>query len=267
MLTDSHCHLSAEAFAGDRDQVVARMSGAGLARAVVIASDAEDAAWIAEWIAERGEGAAPQLWGTAGVHPHSAELATPEALQRIAELARLPRVVAIGECGLDFHYDTAPRATQLAALQAQVAIADQSGLPLVVHSRSAEDETIEMLSSLPDGVRGVLHCFTGSQRLLDAGLAAGWHISFSGIVTFKRFEDAELVRAVPEDRILIETDSPYLAPVPFRGKRNEPSHVRQVAEVVAAMREVPVQALIEATARNAATLFGLPEPVGAADGA
>jgi len=267
MLTDSHCHLSADAFSEDRDQVVARMSEAGLARAVVIASDAEDATWISDWITGRGTDAAPKLWGTAGIHPHSAELATPEALQRVAELTSLPQVVAVGECGLDFYYDTAPRAIQQAALEAQVAIADQSGLPLVIHSRSAEDETIQMLSTLPDGVRGVLHCFTGSRRLLEAGLSAGWHISFSGIVTFKRYDDADLVRAVPEDRILIETDSPYLAPVPFRGKRNEPSHVRQVAEVVAAMRRVPVEALIESTARNAATLFGLPEPTGAPHGA
>lgn len=261
MLTDSHCHLSSEAFEDDRDEVTARMAASGPWRAVVIASDAADAAGIAEWLGQRSRDASPRLWGTAGVHPHSADLATADALDSIETLLRQhDDVVAVGECGLDFHYDTAPRPTQHAALAAQVEIAERRGLPLVVHSRSAEPDTIRMLESLPDGVRGVLHCFTGSRELLDAGLRAGWHISFSGIVTFKSYEDADLVRAVPSDRILIETDSPYLAPVPFRGKRNEPMHVRHVAEAVATMRGRPVEEIIESTARNTADLFGLPAP-------
>jgi len=262
MITDSHCHLSADAFAEDRDEVLERTAAAGVSRAVVIASDAEDAGWIHDWIGSPGTphgGVA--LWGTAGVHPHYAERATPEALDAVALLCGGP-AVAVGECGLDFHYDTAPRQVQFDALHAQVEIADRTGLPLVVHSRSADPEMRDVLRALPDGVLGVLHCFTGGEALMHEALERGWYVSFSGIVTFKRFDGADLVRGVPDDRILIETDSPYLAPTPHRGRRNEPGYVARTCEVVAEMRDIGPEALADLTTRNAATLFGLPEVSG-----
>ncbi|MDT8368451.1 MAG: TatD family hydrolase [Longimicrobiales bacterium] len=258
MLTDSHCHLGDEAFSEDRAATLARAAEAGVRRAVVIASDADDAEWIAGYVGSPGsarEGVA--LWGTAGIHPHHAGEATPEMLARIEALLTSGDAVAVGECGLDFHYDHAPRRTQIDLARAQCEIAERTGRPLVVHTRSAESETRALLAGLPDGVRGVLHCFTGSEDLLREALTRGWYISFSGIVTFRRYTDAGVVRSVPEDRILIETDSPYLAPVPHRGRRNEPAHLVATCEVVAGMREVSFRALAEATTRNAATLFGL----------
>jgi len=261
MLTDSHCHLSADAFADDRDAVLGRAADAGVGRAVVIASDADDAREIHEWIGSPGASlGGVSLWGTAGVHPHHADLATPEALHAVEALCREGPAVAVGECGLDFHYDNAPRDVQFEALSAQCEIADRTGLPLVIHSRTADAEMAETIAGLPDGVLGVLHCFTGGADLMHTALRRGWYVSFSGIVTFNRFDEVDLVRAVPEDRILLETDSPYLAPVPKRGKRNEPAFVAHTCEVVARMRGVSAEMLARTTTRNAATLFGLPAP-------
>jgi len=259
MITDSHCHLSADAFAEDRDEVLERTAAAGVTRAVVIASDAEDARSIHGWIGTPGAThGGVRLWGTAGVHPHHAEKATPEALAIVEELCS-GDAVAVGECGLDFHYDNAPRQVQFDALEAQVGIAERTGKPLVIHSRSADTEMREVLRGLPDGVLGVLHCFTGGEALMQDALDRGWYVSFSGIVTFRRFDGAGLVRSVPDDRILIETDSPYLAPTPHRGKRNEPAFLARTCEVVAEMRGVTPAQLAETTSHNAARLFGLPE--------
>jgi TatD DNase family protein len=258
MLTDSHCHLADEAFADDRDDVLRSAAASGVRRIVVIASDAEDALDIHAWLGAPGvEHHGVRLWSTAGVHPHYAERATPEALDRIETLLSSGPAVATGECGLDFHYDNAARDAQFAAFRAQCEIAERTGRPLVVHSRSADAEMRRVIEGLPDGVLGVLHCFTGGRELMDAALRRGWYVSLSGIVTFRRFADHELVRAIPEDRILIETDAPYLAPVPHRGRRNEPAFVARTCAAVAEMRGVEAEALAETTGRNAATLFDL----------
>lgn len=257
MLTDSHCHLADSAFAEDRDEVLRRAAEAGVRRAVVIASDADDAEEIHAWLGAPGSrhhGVA--LWGTAGVHPHYAERATPEALVRVEALLADGPAVATGECGLDFHYDNAPRDVQLAAFAAQCEIADRTARPLVVHSRSADTEMRRVIEGLPDGVLGVLHCFTGGRELMEAALRRGWYVSLSGIVTFKRFDEHDLVRAIPDDRLLIETDAPYLAPVPHRGRRNEPGYVADTCAVVAGIRGVDPEALAETTGRNATALFG-----------
>jgi TatD DNase family protein len=252
MLFDSHCHLTDEAFADDRDLVLERARAAGVDGLVTIASGPRDAE--AALALARAHGG---VWSTAGVHPHEAQEGTPAALDRVRALLGEPEVVAIGECGLDFHYDHAPRATQRATFGAQIELAADTGMPLVVHSRDADEDMAALLRSLPGGVQGVLHCFTGGDALLDAALEAGWWVSFSGIVTFKRFDAAGQVRAVPDDRLLVETDAPYLAPVPHRGRRNEPGFVAATAEALARLRGRTVEDIATLTATNARRFYGL----------
>ena len=250
-LFDSHCHLTAGAFGDDLDAVLGRARDAGVTGLVTIASDPEDAERAAR-IASTIDG----IWCTAGIHPHEADRFDPGLIARLRELCAAPEVVAIGEAGLDFHYDNAPRETQRACFAAQLALAAELDLPIVVHSRDADAETRELIRSAP-GARGVLHCFTAGEELLDAGLDAGWMVSFSGIVTFRRFDGADLVRRVPDDRLLIETDSPYLAPVPHRGRRNEPSFLPATCAAVAAMRGRTPETVAELTRRNALEFYGL----------
>ena len=254
-LFDSHCHLTADAFAGEVDEVVRRAREAGLVGIVTIASDAADAERALE-IAGRHD----DIWCTAGIHPHEAAGARPDDLARIEGLAQEEHVVAIGETGLDYHYDHSPRAVQRALLDRHIALADATGHPLVIHSREADDDTaaaVRMAGSA--GVRGVLHCFAGGRGLLEAALSEDWYVSLAGLVTFKRFEDADLVRAVPADRLLLETDAPYLAPVPRRGHRNEPAYITYTCAAVAAMREVTPASLAAHVTRNARRFYGLQE--------
>jgi TatD DNase family protein len=166
--------------------------------------------------------------------------------------------VAVGECGLDYHYDSSPREPQLAAVSAQVALAAEEKRPMVVHTRDAEDDTRNVVADASSaGVRGVLHCYTGSHALAEHALEAGWYISFSGIVTFRKWTDLDLLRLVPADRLLVESDSPYLAPVPFRGKRNEPAWVSHTLARIAEARAIAPEELGRATVDNARRLFGL----------
>jgi TatD DNase family protein len=250
-LFDSHCHLTAEAFGDDLPAVLGRARDAGVAELVTIASDPEDAE-VATQTARATDG----VWCTAGLHPHEADRFGPQLIERLRALCAAPEVVAIGEAGLDFHYDNAPRETQRDCFAAQLALAAELDLPIVVHSRDADVATIESLREAP-GTRGVLHCFTAGAELLEAGLDAGWMVSFSGIVTFRRFDGADLVRRVPDARLLIETDSPYLAPVPHRGRRNEPSFLPATCAAVARMRGQTPEAVAELTRRNARSFYGL----------
>lgn len=250
-LFDAHCHLTAEAFAEDLDAVLARAREAGVEEMVTIASDPEDGA-AALALAR----AHPGLHATAGLHPHDAERFGPEAEEAIRRLLAAPEVVAVGETGLDFYYDNAPRARQTESFEAQVALARDADLPVVVHAREADAEVAEVIRGAP-GVRGVLHCFSGGAELLETGLDAGWYVSFSGIVTFRRFDAAERVRRVPDDLLLIETDSPYLAPVPHRGRRNEPARLPHTCAAVAAIRGVPAERIAETTRRNARRFYGI----------
>lgn len=250
-LFDSHCHLTAPRFDDDRTAVVQRAREAGVRRMVTIASSVPDSRAVVDLVRET-----PGLRGSVGVHPHEAGEADPAELPILRELARRERgVVAIGETGFDFYYDNAPRAEQEAWFLRQVELAHELGLPLVVHSRDADGETAAILRDLPPGTRGVLHCFAGGRELLDSALAADWYVSFSGLATFRNFENADLLRAVPRDRLLIETDSPYLAPVPVRGKRNEPAHVRFVCRGVAQWRGETEEEVARFTAANAERLF------------
>ncbi len=254
MLTDSHCHLTAPQFDGDRTDVLARARDVGVDRIVTIASNARDAE-TAISLAE----ATPGVWATAGIHPHEVARTNDGDLTRIRSLAEEGRAVAIGETGLDYFYDNAPRARQREYLRAHGEMAAALGLPLVVHSRNADQDVMAFLQELPDGVGGVLHCFTGGDDLLRLALDRGWYIGYGGIATFKSFADHGRLQAVPEDRLLVETDAPYLAPVPKRGKRNEPAFLTYSVGRIAEVRGVPSERVAQATGRNAARLFGLPD--------
>ena len=251
---DSHAHLADPAFDADRDDVVrrARLTGA---EAIVCIGESLAAAARARDLAARHPGF---VVFTAGLHPHDAAgfdpLRDPE---RIAEMLGAG-AVAVGECGLDYHYDHSPRDLQRRAFAAQLALARDVGRPVVVHTRDAEDDTRAMvLEAGAAGVRGVLHCFTGSHALAEAALSVGWYVSFAGIVTFRKWTDDALLRLVPEERLLVESDAPYLAPVPHRGRRNEPAWVSFTLARVAAARSVETAALGAATTVNARRLFGL----------
>jgi TatD DNase family protein len=201
------------------------------------------------------------VWHTAGVHPHDArDFEAGRDLDAIRrELAA--GAVAVGECGLDYHYDNSPREAQRAAFAEQLRVAADVSRPVVVHTREAEDDTRDMIvDAASHGVRGVLHCFTGSLALAESALDVGWYVSFSGIVTFRRWTDEALLRAVPDDRLLAESDAPYLAPVPFRGKRNEPSWVRHTVERLALARGDSAARVGSLVASNARRLFGLDAP-------
>jgi TatD DNase family protein len=257
-LIDSHCHLADEVFAGDLDDVVARARAGGLERVMVIleAGNRQEALQ-----AERVE----QLWpGTRvaiGVHPHQAhqfadDPARAGALVR-TQLAATPAARAVGEIGLDYHYDFSPPPVQQDVFRAQVRVARECRLPVVIHTREADDDTLRILREEGGGeLRGVLHCFTGSAALAHAGLELGFYVSLAGIITFpKAGELRETVRAVPVHRLLTETDSPFLAPVPHRGTRNEPAHVARVVETLASLFEMEAAAMAEQTTRNFYSLF------------
>jgi TatD DNase family protein len=251
---DSHVHLADPAFDADRDAAVQRAREAG-AVALVCIGESLDAARRAGTLAARHAGF---CYHTAGIHPHDA--AEFDAGRDIAGIrAELGRgAVAVGECGLDYHYDHSPRDRQRAAFAAQLALAGDCARPVVVHTRDAEEDTRAMVTEAGHaGVRGVLHCYTGSHDLALAALDVGWFVSFSGIVTFRKWADDALVRLVPSDRLHVESDAPYHAPVPHRGRRNEPSFVPRTIERVAAVRGVAPDALAELTAANARRLFGL----------
>jgi TatD DNase family protein len=255
---DSHCHLADEKFAADLDAVIERAKAAGLERAMVIleggnAGEAEQAARVqALW---------PDVRVSIGVHPHLAhefsDLPARAAEVVGAQLAATPSARAIGEIGLDYHYDFSPREVQRAVFRAQVRLARERRLPVVIHTREADADTLAILREEGGGdVQGVLHCFTGDRALAEAGLALGFFISFAGILTFPKAEDLRTVaRAVPQDRLLIETDSPFLAPVPHRGKRNEPAWVPRVAETLAGLHGLTPEAMAERTTRNFHALF------------
>ena len=251
---DSHAHLADPAFAGDRDAVISRARDAG-AIAIVCIGESISAAAEAATLAADNPGF---IFATAGIHPHDAAGFNPSRdIPRLRDLLR-DSAVAVGECGLDYHYDNSPRESQRAAFSAQIALAAEMRKPLVVHTRDAEDDTREMIrEARTSGATGVLHCYTGSRALAEFAIDAGWFISFSGIVTFKKWTDNELLRAVPLGRLLVESDSPYLAPVPFRGKRNEPAWVPRTIGKLAAARDDDAETLARATTKNAERLFGL----------
>jgi TatD DNase family protein len=257
-MIDSHCHLADEAFEADLDAVIDRAQRAGMTGALCILAAGDEAearraaAVRARWRAVRF---------SAGVHPHNAK----DFEGRAAESAGATRATAdrfaacaIGEIGLDYHYDFSPPAIQQAVFEAQIALAVELRKPIVIHTREAEDDTFAMLRQAgTDLTGGVFHCFTGDDRMARRALEIGFHLSFAGMVTFPKAETIrKAARLVPLDRLLVETDSPYLAPVPFRGKRNEPGHVGRVLDVLAELRGETRESLAERTAANFVRLFG-----------
>ena len=257
-MIDSHCHLADETFAADLDDVVRRSRDAGLERVMVIL-DAGNATEAAQ--AQRVVQLWPDVRFAIGVHPHHAHqfAGDPERAATIvrAQVAETPETRAIGEIGLDYHYDYSPREVQHAVFRAQIRAAVDLDRPVVIHTRDADEDTIAILREEGGGcLRGVLHCFTGTAALRDAGLALGFYISLAGILTFpKAGELREVSSAVPVDRLLTETDSPFLAPVPYRGKRNEPAHVARVVETLAEMHGMPAGEMARRTASNFHSLF------------
>ncbi len=249
---DSHCHLTSERFSGDRDAVLARAARAGVTRLVTIASDVSDARAALALARDT-----PGVWCTAGVHPHEAGAARADDVEQVRDLASQPEVVAVGETGLDYHYDLSPRAVQQHLFDQHLGLGAELDLPVVVHAREADDDVAAALRRAPDGVRGVLHCFTGGDRAFEAAMERGWWVSFSGIASFRSFGAVERLREVPEDRLLVETDSPYLAPVPHRGKRNEPAFVARVVEAVAAHLDRDPDEVARTTTANALAFYGL----------
>ncbi|HEU5041393.1 MAG TPA: TatD family hydrolase [Gemmatimonadales bacterium] len=251
MLIDTHCHLADPAYDADRSAVLERAWQGGVARVVCI-GESPEASDRALALAE----AEPRLSTTAGVHPHDASGWSPERAAWLRERLGHPRVVAAGEMGLDYHYDHSPRDRQRTAFEAQLALAREVGKPAVIHAREADEDTAAILTDHPH-VTAILHSFSSGPTLLRAGLVLGQYVSFSGMVTFRNWRLDQAILDTPLDRLLLETDGPYLAPAPHRGTRNEPLYVRHVAERIAVVRGLPVDELIAATAENAARVFRL----------
>lgn len=253
MLVDSHCHLTFPDFAAELDGVMERAAAEGVASMLTICTRLDEFGAVLELTARY-----PYVYCSVGVHPHEAGEAHPVDAATLCDMTREPKVVGIGETGLDYHYEHSARADQKVSFRAHIAAARETGLPLIVHSRAADDDTADILAeeTAVGAFPGLIHCFTSGPELAARALDLGFYVSFSGIVTFKNAGDLRDVAAsVPLDRLLIETDAPYLAPVPHRGKRNEPAFVADTAALVAKLRGIPTEILAEATTANFFRLF------------
>lgn len=253
MLVDSHCHLDFPEFAPELDEVVARARTAGVGGMVTICTRLTQLERVLA-VAERFD----DVWCSVGIHPHEAANEPDAEAGRIVALTRHPKVVGIGETGLDYHYDRSPRDRQREVFRRHIEAARLSGLPIIVHSREAEEDTAALLEegAAAGGLTGLIHCFTSTAILAERALALGFCISFSGIVTFRNAEGLRAIaRKIPGDQLLIETDAPYLAPVPQRGRRNEPAFVAHTAAFIAGLRGESVEALAASTTANFRRLF------------
>ena len=253
MLIDSHCHLDFEALAADIDGVLARAAAAGVSGMVTISTHVEKFSTYAA-IAERYA----NVWCSVGTHPHHADEELHIQVDDLVRLSAHPRCVAIGEAGLDYFYDNAPREAQATGLRRHIAASRMTGLPLVIHSRKCDDDMAAILrdETGQGAFPFVLHCFTAGVELARTALDLGGYISFSGIITFKNAEEIrDVAKFVPDDRYLVETDAPYLAPIPHRGQSNEPSFVRHTAEKLAEVRGIALEQLARETTTNFARLF------------
>ncbi|RRI03863.1 TatD family deoxyribonuclease [Mesorhizobium tamadayense] len=259
MLVDSHCHLDFPDFAEERGTIVARALAAGIGRMVTISTRVKRFQQILE-IAETFN----EVYCSVGTHPHNVAEELDVTADELVRLSGHPKVVAIGEAGLDYFYDRAPRDAQAQGFRAHIAAARETGLPLVIHSRDADDDMAAILED--ETGKGafpfILHCFSSGRRLAEAGVALGGYVSFSGILTFKNSTELRAIAAdVPRDRLLVETDAPYLAPVPHRGKRNEPAYVANTAKVLAETIGVSETEIADITTENVFRLFAkMPRP-------
>ena len=259
MFVDSHAHIDGEEFDADRDEVVGRAREAGVRAILNVGTGDPNSGSLerAVWVAEKYEG----VYAAAGVHPHDARLYDDAVEGRLADLLRgHTRVVALGEIGLDYHYEHSPREVQREVFARQLRLARGLSLPVIIHSREADAETLDILSAEYAGAPrgGVMHCFGGGPALAEGALGLGFYISFAGNVTFKKADSLrEVARSVPPERLLVETDCPYLAPVPHRGRRNEPAHVVATARFLADLRGVAPEELGRDTCDNFSRLFGV----------
>lgn len=253
MLVDSHCHLNYKGLIEDQEGVIARARAAGVSAMLNIST--RESEWdVVIATASRD----PDIWATVGIHPHEADAHPDVDTEKLVAKAAHPKVIGIGETGLDYYYDHSDRDRQKSSFRSHIAAARETGLPLIVHTRDAEEDTAAILTEeMGKGAfTGIIHCFTASADFAEKALALGLHISLSGIVTFKNARDLQATAInIPEDRLLIETDAPFLAPVPHRGRTCEPAFVADTARFIAELRGVPVERLHETTTRNFFTLF------------
>jgi TatD DNase family protein len=255
LLVDSHCHLDFPDFAAEREAIIARARDAGVATMLTISTRLDEFDGV-RTIAEAHD----EIWCSVGAHPHEAKDHVALTPDQLVALTVHPKVVGIGETGLDFHYDLSPREIQERVFRAQIAASRETGLPLIIHAREADREVARILDE-ERPPPGVMHCFSSGRALADAALALGFYISISGIVTFRNAEELRaIVRDLPLDRLLVETDAPYLAPVPYRGKRNEPAFVAATAAAIAELKGIDLQHLAEITSANFFRLFDKASP-------
>ena len=251
-LFDTHAHLLSERFDADREALISELPLRGLAGCIEVGTDIE--------FSDRAQRLAEQtdyIWAAVGVHPHDSADAPEDYIERLTEIAARPKVVAIGEIGLDYHYDFSPRDVQRRVFGRQLELARQLNLPVIIHMREATQDTLAMLRE-HEGIKGVMHCFSGSAETAEICVGMGLYVSFTGSVTFKNARKVvEAAAAVPLERLMAETDCPYLSPEPVRGRRNEPSNVRYVLEKLAEIKGVPADEMAEINIRNARELFGI----------
>jgi len=253
MLIDSHCHLDFPDFAAELDDVVARARAADVARMVTISTRVKKHAQVLA-IAEKF----PDVFCSVGTHPHNAKDETDVDAKALVAIAKHPKIVAIGEAGLDYHYDNSPRDVQAASFRRHIAAARETHLPLIIHSRDCDADMAKILEEEAGkgAFTAVLHCFTGSRELAFKAIALGHYISFTGILTFRRSDELRAIAAaLPGDRVLVETDAPFLAPLPYRGQRNEPAYVAETAKVLAQTCGVPTETIAQQTTENFFRLF------------
>jgi TatD DNase family protein len=256
-LIDTHCHFNHEKFASEGgvnevEAAIARASEAGVNRMLVVGFDL-DSSQLAVDLANQYS----CLYAAVGIHPHDSKHYDSASEDKLKEWAQDPRVVAIGEIGLDYHYDFSPREAQYAAFRAQLRVAEETGLPIILHCREAYADLLDLLEdSKPPEVNAVMHCWAGTPEEASRAVELGCYLGFGGVLTFKNADiNRDSARLAPLDRLLVETDAPYLAPVPYRGKRNEPAYTRLVAEKLAEIREIPLDELAKASTQNAGKIF------------
>ncbi len=255
MLIETHAHLYFDQFDEDREQVIQRADEAGVKRIINIAVDLETSRHCIE-LTEKHEG----LFATTGIHPNDSTKLDSSSLGELRELSRHQKVVAIGEIGMDFYWDRCPVEVQERAFREQIGLAKEVGLPIVIHNREASREIVHVLKSEgTDGLSGVFHCFSDDKKAAEEVLDLGFHISFTGNLTFKKSRLPEVAEMVPLDKLLLETDCPFLSPEPKRGRRNEPAHVVFIAQKLAEIKSVTFEKITEITTSNAKRLFGLGE--------
>lgn len=260
-MIDTHCHLNFESYNEDRDAVMTRAAQAGVTRVIIPATDLDTSREAID-LAAQYDG----VFAAVGIHPNSTANFVSTDVDSVAELSQAPKVIAIGEIGLDYYRDRSPKEVQRLAFEAQLALASRLELPVIIHNRDASEDVMAILEAwtrdLPTALRdrpGVLHSFSAPQAIAERALAAGFYLGFTGPITFKNADDLRRVAAMtPLDRILIETDGPFLTPTPHRGQRNEPAYVRFVAERLASLKQVSFETLAQATTDNAVRLFRLP---------